>query len=224
MTTGIYALYWEEQDLVYVGLSQDITHRFVEHINSLKRDKHTNYKVQDTFNRYGVPVLVILELCEINKLNEQEILWTKEFNSINTGLNIIEAGYSGFGVNSRNSKYTRLQILQVFRLLYTTTKSYKEISYSTKVAYQTISDIQHSISHIWLKEEYPFQYLLMKNTLVGQDRKKGIKVISPEGLIHTVYNISKFSREYKLDDSNFSKVIRGVQNYNSHKGWRLYIA
>lgn len=55
MTIGIYALYWEEQDLVYVGQSQDIARRFTEHKRKLKNTSHTNYKVQAAYNLYGIP-------------------------------------------------------------------------------------------------------------------------------------------------------------------------
>ena len=117
MTTGIYSLYWEKQDLVYIGLSQNIERRFKDHLNTLKNNKHTNYKVQNTFNNYGEPKLIIIEECIIEELNDKEIFWTKEFNSINNGLNIIEAGQAGFGTNSSNSKYSKEQIIEALDLL-----------------------------------------------------------------------------------------------------------
>lgn len=50
MNSGIYALYWWEQDLVYIGLSQNLSSRKLEHLNKLKNNRHTNYKVQNTYN------------------------------------------------------------------------------------------------------------------------------------------------------------------------------
>lgn len=99
MAIGIYALYWEEQDLIYIGQSQNIERRFSEHIYKLTNTKHTNYKVQNAYNLYGLPVLNILEQCEISELNTLEISYTKEFNGLDKhrGLCLIEAGNVGWG-------------------------------------------------------------------------------------------------------------------------------
>lgn len=60
MTIGIYSLYWEEQDLIYIGQSQNIERRFTEHLYKLKNNTHTNYKVQKAYITYGLPSTNIL--------------------------------------------------------------------------------------------------------------------------------------------------------------------
>lgn len=224
MTIGIYALFWEEQDLVYVGQSQNIESRFREHISNLRKGTHTNYKVQEAFNKFKEPILVILEESSVDNLNDLEIYYTSEFDSINTGLNIIEAGKVGWGTNSNASVYSRLQILKVFSLLYKTTLTYPQISKRTKVSESSVADIRSSKSHLWLSEVYPTEYNQMITRISNIEyktkySKQPIKVIDRHGVVYTVYNIREFAREHNLFNTHLGEVIRG--NRKSHKGWTL---
>ena len=92
MTIGIYALYWEEPDLVYIGQSKDIEARFYEHERLLKVGKHPNYKVNRAYNNYGLPEFFIIEKCGLNELNNLEIKWMAECSSLENGLNITREG------------------------------------------------------------------------------------------------------------------------------------
>jgi predicted GIY-YIG superfamily endonuclease len=74
MTIGIYALYWEEQDLIYIGESDNIERRFKEHLKMLETNKHFNYRVQEVYNTYGLPLFQILEECHINELKIKEVV------------------------------------------------------------------------------------------------------------------------------------------------------
>lgn len=183
MKTGIYALYWEKPSLVYIGLSQDIESRFTEHLYKMRNNTHTNYKVQDTYKKYGNPELVILEICTYSQLNTKEIEWTKEFDSINAGLNIIEAGRVGWGVNSNASKYTKMQILKVFSLLYRTNQTAKSISNRAGVTESCVCDISNGSTHLWLQEKYPEKWKLATRSRQGLRHLNIIKavVISPSG-------------------------------------------
>lgn len=226
MTTGIYALYWQEQDLVYIGQSQNIEARFKEHLNKMGKGTHTNYKVQDSYNLYGKPELVILEEANLDRLNDLEILWTKEFDSINNGLNIIEAGQVGWGVNSNASKYTKRQVLKVFSLLYRTELSHREISIRCNVPISLSADIKNIKTHLWLRQMYPQQYAKMlvrdANGIVSRTNSKHglLKFInSITGNIETVENIYSFASKYSLETTHLYKVISGKRK--SHKGWSL---
>ena len=42
MTMGIYALYWQEQDLIYIGQSKEIERRFKDHLRELEACIHCN--------------------------------------------------------------------------------------------------------------------------------------------------------------------------------------
>ncbi len=225
MTVGIYALHWEEKDLIYVGQSQNINRRFSEHKRLMNNRSHTNYKVQNAFNLYGLPELVVLEECNIEQCNELEILWTKEFDSLNS-LNTIEAGQVGYGTNSNASKYSKLQILLTFRLLYTTKLSYQDIGRLTNTNKSLASDIFNGASHTWLKDKYSYLYCKMivnkRLTNIGKDLKydkSPIIMVSPLGIEFTVINIRDFCRSNNLINTCLGEVIRGKRKH--HKGWKL---
>jgi group I intron endonuclease len=161
MTIGIYALYWEEQDLIYVGQSQDVERRYKAHMYHLKLQDHKNSRIQHTYTLFGEPKLVILEECCISQLLELEIGYISEFSSAERGLNILMAKPTSWGTNSANSKYTKRQILSIFSLLYKGKLTCPQIAKRLKVNTSTVENICGS-SHLWLKEEYPEQYALMK--------------------------------------------------------------
>ncbi len=229
MTVGIYALYWEEQDLIYIGQSQNIEARYREHLYKMKNTKHTNYKVQNTFDLYGEPILQILQECSIENCNELEIYYTREFDSINNGLNIIEAGLVGWGVNSNASKYTKWQILKAFSLLYRTKLSTRDIAKRCKVNIGVVHGIQSGTTHIWLKAKYAEKFNLIKDRLqtvfLNRSYKasihsgKEVKVINPKGEIVTIQgSLSLFARNNNLTKSHFCKVVAG--ELSQHKGWK----
>lgn len=234
MTIGIYALYWEEQDLIYIGQSQNIEARFKEHLYKLKNNKHTNYKVQNTFDLYGEPQLNILETCGLDKLNNLEIFYTKEFDSINNGLNIVEAGNVGFGTNSNASKYSKIQILKVFSLLYKTSLSYHSISGKTKVSTVTISDISKGRSHTWLQEKYPNKYISIEGNNILRFKNKNIVtdypiLLSPDGKEYLVKSsLTDFCKEHNSLNHSCISSGKGIgrvlrKDRMSYLGWTLKI-
>ena len=161
MTIGIYALYWEEQDLIYIGQSQDIERRYKAHIYHLNLQDHKNSRVQLTYSLFGIPKLIILEECSISQLLELEASYISEFGSAERGLNILVAKPTSWGTKSANSKYTKRQILSIFSLLYKGKLTCPQIASRLKVNTSTVENICGS-SHMWLKEDYPKQYALMK--------------------------------------------------------------
>ncbi len=233
MTIGIYALYWEEQDLVYIGQSQNIENRFKEHLRKMTKGSHTNYKVQNTYNLYGEPRLIILEECLLEECNKQEILWTNEFDSINNGLNIVEAGLVGWGVNSNASKYTKWQILKVFSLL-ANKQDYTQLDISnrTGVAVSTIRDIAGNKTHLWLNDLRPSYrtLILLREPLkatIGRIQNKCITFVSPEGIEHkNIIDISVFARSIEITGVLEDSKIRGFarladKSRKSYRKWTI---
>lgn len=234
MTTGIYSLYWEQQDFIYIGQSQNIETRAKEHLNMLKRGKHTNYKVQNAYNLYGTPKHFIIEECSTASCNEAEIYWTKEFDSLNSkhGLNIIEAGQVGWGTNSNSSKYSKIQILKVFSMLYKGTYLVKQITVRTGVTKSTVGDILVGNSHLWLKEQYTTKYAQMlsrKKIAASISSKCGNipSIVSPQGDIHNISSITEFCKSIQDSSISLTSLVRGFARVldgtrKQYKGWRLY--
>lgn len=228
MTTGIYLLYFEELDQVYVGQSINISKRYRDHKSALSLGKHTNCKLQKAYALYGIPKLQILEQCESNNLDKLEIFWTHEFNSLNNGLNVCYPGNgAGSGIHNHNSKYSKLQLLRVFRKLYLTSSSFsnKEIGIMYGVNESTVASIRLGDGHLWLKEEFPWQYSKIKATDINKTHSPvnliqgGVYLKDPLGIVHNILNIREFARKNSLDPAGIFKVRKGKCKHT--KGWTL---
>lgn len=227
MDSGIYALYWWEQDLCYIGLSSRLSKRREEHYRMLQQSRHTNYKVQDAYDRFGPPEFIVLEYCSVTSLPDKESYWCKEFDALGpNGLCLVEPGIVGFGPDSNSSKYSKTLILKVFSLLYRGTYTGKEISERLSVPVMLISDIRNRKTHRWLEVSYPEKYLKMLNNNARDilANSKGIRgvLLSPTGELIPVLSISNFCREFLSsieDRSHISSLLRGKRK--SHKGYRL---
>lgn len=225
--SGIYALYWWEQDLVYIGLSQSLKSRELEHYNLMRKNKHTNYKVQNAYDKYGEPEFIVLEYCSIAELPEKEVEWCTEFNALGIkGLCLVEPGVVGFGTNSNASKYSKIQILRVFSMLYKGTYSILEISSRCNVNRQLPYDINNGKTHLWLKIDYPYEYSLMLSIDRRQalNKQKPLRALirSPSGEILEVYSLSDFCREEFNDvtqKKHMGSVLTGKRR--SHRGYTL---
>lgn len=216
MNSGIYALYWWEQDLVYIGLSQNLSSRKLEHLNKLKNNRHTNYKVQNTYNQYGEPDFIVLDYCNIEQLPEKEVQWCKEFNALgNRGLCLVEPGIVGFGINSNASKHQKLKILKVFQMLYRTNLSYLAIQRRVGVSEGTVQDIKRQKQHLWLNTQYPYQYAEMLGRSADQHRRfntlNGYLKNKITGEIIPVYNMTLLSTQL-FGTPNHQKNIGKVLN------------
>jgi hypothetical protein len=220
---GIYALYWEEPALVYIGRAINTLNRFNRHINDLKNNKHCNYKVQDAYNKYGKPSLIPLSYDY-----SEEALWIKEFNTTVDGLNITSGGDgAGEGVDNSSSKYSKAVVLKVFSLLYKSDLSYNFIKDKLSVPLSLVKDIAIGDRHTWLSSVYPDKYSLMLNRLPSRVNSNSIRnkytlvlLKSPTEEIHKITSIKEFCTEYGLNPGNISSLIS--DRFKSSKGWTIY--
>jgi hypothetical protein len=223
---GIYALIWDNINEVYIGQSTNIDRRFKEHVYSMETSKKANYKVLEMYHKYGIPSLVILEVCTINELDALEISWIKEFDSIKGGLNIAKGGVDKTGINNFSAKYTKREVLKGFSLLYRTNKTLLDISNKISVQISTLSSISNGYRHCWLQEEYPAQYAEMlsnRDELVTNSNTKYPPILGPDNIVYTVSNIKAFCEQHPLlgvkGYSHLTSVVNGIRK--QHKGFRL---
>ena len=97
----IYSLYWEPSDMVYIGKTTSIKTRIAEHNKDGLAGTHYNDKIQHQYKLYGIPTVTQLEVCEDAEVFKREQHWIREFDSINSGLNIQNTG-SNHAVNVRS--------------------------------------------------------------------------------------------------------------------------
>jgi len=212
---GIYAIYWLNTGKVYVGQSINVSQRINRHFHELKNNIHYNRKLQEEYNKDSDCNFIILEECNINELNNKEIFWSKE---LNTELNIIACGNSGGnGLNASGSKYTKIQILKVFRYI-TRSKRLRntEISKLTGVSTDTIGDISKGLTHLWLLEKYPFNYSKIKQPkpLEGENgstsKYSNIKILRVFSLLYKTKNsLSSISKATGVHPSTIQMILSG---------------
>ena len=224
MKTGIYALYWSEVDLVYIGASQDVEDRFNQHMRKFKKCTHYNKRMQEVFTEYGKPDFYVLEYCTLKELSASEISWVNEFNALDpdVGLNIAEPGLCG----ETPTKYSKLLLLSIFRELYLYNNTFKYISSKFSVPTSLPSHIFYGHNHLWLRDRYPKQYAKMlcidrkNNSIQHRVRTDTTKLTAPNGSIHLCTSIKPFASAHGLIPSNLSQLILG--NRKTHKGWKVY--
>lgn len=69
---GIYKLYWDNNNYFYYGQALDFYNRCNYHLHAFKYKKHKNRKLQNIFNKYGIPKFEIVAICKINELDDLE--------------------------------------------------------------------------------------------------------------------------------------------------------
>lgn len=86
---GIYMIECCVNNKKYIGSSSNITHRFVDHISSLIKNKHHNKYLQRAWCKYGIDNFnfVVIELVNnLENLYEKEEEWIKKLNTTDNSL------------------------------------------------------------------------------------------------------------------------------------------
>ena len=97
---GIYKITNNTNGKVYIGESENIPRRWIEHIMALTYGEHKNYKLQNDFKEYGLKAFDF-DIVELFPTNEEfnntklkltllcrEHAYIKYFNSLETGYNL----------------------------------------------------------------------------------------------------------------------------------------
>jgi group I intron endonuclease len=114
--SGIYKIYWENNEYFYVGKSKDIRTRKRSHINCLKKNNHKNRFIQRVYNKYGLPIIKIL--CEVpkNDLQSVEQFYLDVFVGNKNCLNIAKNSDSNLGTPMSEEAKKKLSIRTKERL------------------------------------------------------------------------------------------------------------
>lgn len=226
MTIGIYAIYFEKLDKIYIGQSQKIEQRFISHRSSLKHG-HSNYKLAQAYEKDPKPKYSVLLECATLELDAKESELITEFDSIHSGLNIASGGTAGGrGVNSGKSKYTKEQLEYAFDLLCDPKLTVDRIVELSGVSKSVIGQICAQSRHVWLHEEYPEKSLIViankthrfSSAQVNRFKTSAV-LVSPEGIEYTCSNRNQFAKQHNLNSGHLGAVIRGEDA--QHKGWKL---
>ena len=81
---GIYKIYNNLDNKVYIGQTKNLEKRFSQHIDHLRRNKHFNNHLQNAYNKYGEDVFQysILEVCSESDLTLRENYWINYYGGL----------------------------------------------------------------------------------------------------------------------------------------------
>jgi len=122
--TGIYKITCLYNSKIYIGSAVGIGkslsrtgfyRRWKEHISKLEQNKHRNYYLQNSWNKYGKESFKfeIIELCTKENSIEKENYWINYYKSYdnNIGFNIIKNNLSNYNQFSEEHKQKISQAL-----------------------------------------------------------------------------------------------------------------
>lgn len=104
--SGVYAIYNYVEDKIYIGSSKDVQRRIAQHFYSLKRNEGVNFRLQNSFNKYGENSFIVFILEEAQeKINLQ--------NAENKYLAIFQSYKPELGYNILNSAYANYKTMRL---------------------------------------------------------------------------------------------------------------
>lgn len=103
MKSGIYKISTRVNNSVYIGSSIYVKQRISQHKSTLRKNKNSNLKLQEFYNKYGFKNLVfeIIEFCDKSKLKELEQYYLDLYKD---KFNISQFSASTRGVKCSNEK------------------------------------------------------------------------------------------------------------------------
>lgn len=109
--SGIYALVNNMNNKIYIGKSANVYERVLEHFGRLNNNKHSNYHLQRSFNKYsGSFIAILLEESECDLLDDKERYFISyyETKNQNYGYNMTDGGEGTLGY--RHTDETKLRM------------------------------------------------------------------------------------------------------------------
>ena len=219
MTIGIYALFWPEQGITYIGQSVRIEKRFQDHNYRASIQKDSS-NLNDCYKHYGQPNLIILEECLLEELDDKEIFWISQFDCINKS---VGGKNGGWGYNSAKCTSTKDELINALELLTDESLTIKNVSSITEISENILQSIIYGKRHSWLAEECPEQYkkaTSINRCSIAQQKRfnTNVTLISPEGIEYTINNLSSFCKKHGLNKGHICAVARGSEK--QYKKWK----
>lgn len=225
--SGIYQIRNLLNNKIYIGSAYNLSDRFNCHKSLLKNNKHGNFYLQQSYNKYGAEnfqfeVLEIIE--EISKIYEIEQNYIDKFYGENCyNINRKTNDYKSLSkynesrkrqfelVDSEGNRYQFSGYTETARLLGLNFRLLRNLIIGKSMSYKG-----------WrLPENVDYDYKKYRSKNGRRAKLHNVSLISPTGDIYgPIYNIEEFCRNNNLRASNIRHIISGKNK--SYKGWRLY--
>ena len=109
--SGIYCIKNIANNKVYIGRTNNLYDRVIQHRKLLNTNKHANLYLQREYNKYSSEnfIVLIVEECGVNALIEREEFFMIEFDSLNKekGYNILSSLYGTLIVSEETKQKIR---------------------------------------------------------------------------------------------------------------------
>lgn len=190
MTCGIYCIENKIDGKKYIGKDSRLPKRMVFHLRELKKGKHINTYLQNSWNKYGEENFdfYIIEECENKNLSEKEVFYIRylETKSPN-GYNCTDGGEGMKGRKHSPETLEKMRVSQTGRKHSEETK--KKISDSnmghvlSEEAKQKISDANSGENSVWFGRKHTEDEKIKigignKGKIVSEETRKKLSVTS----------------------------------------------
>lgn len=95
--SGIYKIYWSNNPYYYYGQAVNLQRRKSTHLESMRKGKHKNPKMQSIYNKYGDFIFELIEYAEYEELNTVEQKYLDEFFNDEFCCNLCPNSFSSKG-------------------------------------------------------------------------------------------------------------------------------
>jgi len=105
---GIYKITCKSNKKIYIGQSKGIKSRFSEHKKLLKKNKHCNGHIQNSWNKYGYEnfIFEVVEYCSLEVLTKREQYY---LDTLKPEFNIAKIAQSSLGIKRKASTIEKIK-------------------------------------------------------------------------------------------------------------------
>lgn len=143
-TSGIYAITNVQTLKFYIGSAVNLQKRRCQHFSALNGNRHTNIKLQNSFNKHGQDAFAweVLEYCNKKKLIEREQCYLDSTQCFKDGIgyNICPSAGSRFGATINDN--SRIKVSQAQRKRYESKEERQKTSEANKKRYESEAERQ----------------------------------------------------------------------------------
>lgn len=241
----IYEILNKVNDKRYIGqtIQNDVTTRWKEHVYRLTKQIHENPHLQKAWNKYGFYQFGfhIIEVCATEEeVFAAEIKWMHFYNTLDRdrGYNIAShpANFNALSVRKRKAKTQRfgesyhpvvdpLGNVHVIEILRNFARDHGMTQPGLRAMVVTQKSFHYKGWRLATPETIGIPYEDDKYQKRGQrisdikNKGRKLNVLSPDGNIYVIDNVSRFAKEHGLSKGNLSNVLSG--KLEQTKGWRI---
>lgn len=217
---GVYAIRNIRNGKMYIGSSKNLNRRRRRHFTQLKLNKHHNSHLQSAYNNKSYFVFGVLKLCKPGKrlsleqkyINHYKVYKDQYGYNMYKNVRHVPSGSDSYGAISCKIINPQGEVVQI-----ECAKDHCEKHNLSKSLFSQVLNGYYYQCKGWRK----YNKSEIGKRITVKEYGKNYKLLSPEGEIVYVDNVTKFCRNHSdLKLRSIYSLLSGDQN--KHKGWRMY--